>query len=215
MPRQRRLQLIGCKFNYLEVIAKADAPKAGKTMWVARCVCGSEKIYVGSELTQGRAQSCGCKRNELISSARTRHGKSQHPMYGVWRSMKARCRNPKHKAFARYGGRGIDFCSRWESFDNFWVDMSDSYAPGLTLDRIENNAGYSPENCKWVSRTAQARNTRSNRVISTPWGDMLLIEASERSGILPHTLAWRIDNGWPQEHWFIKPDVANNIMGMK
>lgn len=131
--------------------------------------------------------------------AKKTHGMSRHPAFAVWLCMVARCTRPTHKVWARYGGRGITVCDRWqESFANFWADMGPAYAPGLTLDRIDNDAGYSPENCRWVTHKVQAANTRANRWLDTSrWGRVLLQEAARLSGIGATTIAYRLNNGWP------------------
>jgi len=96
-----------------------------------------------------------------------RHGHagntSMTPVYRVWRSMRARCNNPNHKAYSSYGGRGISVCARWGLFENFLADMGEP-AKGASLDRINNNAGYSPENCRWATRAEQSRNQRTTKL---------------------------------------------------
>lgn len=175
------------------------------------CECWTEKIVVGTELTKGKTQSCGCLRTELRRAPKT-HGMSYDPFYAVWRSMLARCLNPRHKAYGRYGGRGVTVCESWLAFDNFKRDMYPTYQSGLTLDRTDNNGSYSKENCRWVCRKAQARNKRSNRYIDTPNGRMLICEAAELSGINMTTLCYRVGAGWPAERMFDTPDTANRVV---
>jgi hypothetical protein len=98
--------------------------------------------------------------------AKTTHGCTYHRLYFVWHSMMRRCYNPQHQHFTSYGGRGIKVCKRWHDIRAFIVDMDSSYTPGLSLDRINNNRGYTLKNCRWATRTEQGRNKRSNRVIT-------------------------------------------------
>ena len=94
-------------------------------------------------------------------------------------------------------------------FENFWADMGPSYAPGLELDRKDNEQGYSPENCRWIPRKSNMRNRRSSRVIDTPLGRMTVAELAERSGIGETTLLYRLANGWPAESLLTEPNARN------
>ena len=142
----------------------------------------------------------------------TTHGMSGHKAFAVWRSMWDRCHLPSHAAYARYGGRGIFVCDRWKLFKNFWEDMGPSWQEGLTLERLDNNAGYYLENCAWRDRIAQGRNKRNNTFINTPHGRMLICEAAELSGINVTTLCYRAGAGWPAKHMLDPPDLSRKIM---
>lgn len=122
----------------------------------------------------------------------TTHGMSSHHGYGVWASMLSRCTSKTNAVWKNYGGRGIKIHPRWTKFENFWSDMGDSYARGLTLERRNNDAGYEPLNCYWATRLQQGANKRNNRRIHTPWGEMTVNEASRRSGIKRATLLHRV-----------------------
>ena len=138
------------------------------------------------------------------------HGFAKHPAYWVWRSMIDRCRLSSHHAYHNYGARGISVTPRWHgSFLAFWLDMGPTYRPGLSLERIDNDAGYGPENCRWATPKEQSRNTRRSRFVRTPWGRITVVEASERSGIAVTTLLYRLDRGWPESRLFIPPDPRN------
>lgn len=209
-PHHRARDLKGLRFGRL-VVTEYAGSNGSKSLWVTRCDCGSTRTHAASELLKGRTKSCGCLRNAQQSERAATHRMSKHPAYAVWRSMLDRCRLPTHQAWARYGGRGISVCERWNSFANFWADMGPSYVSGLTLDRRDNNAGYSPENCRWVTRQVNSRNRRSNRVIQTPEGPMQLCAAAEVSGIGKTTLMYRHRAGWPSERMFDIPDVTNRV----
>lgn len=183
-----------------------------KPKWLCRCVCGNELELFTSPFLRGNYQSCGCKRKELISVKNTKHGMSRHPLYAVWDSMIARCHRPSHKSYPYYHGQGITVCEKWRtSFQAFAEDMLPLYREGLTLDRIDTTGGYSPENCRWATTTQQANNTKKNRRIITPVGEMTVAEAARTYGIKYSTLLNRVDCGWPQEALFIKTDYRNRI----
>lgn len=209
-PHHRTPDLTGQVFGRLTVLEFAGGD-GRKGWWKARCSCGTEKLFVGSELRKGRTNSCGCLAAEVASRRATTHGMSRHPVYAVWSGMLDRCELKSHFAYPRYGGRGITVCERWHRFEAFWEDMGPTYQRGLTLERKDNNAGYSPENCEWATRRAQARNTRQNRTVDTPDGRMLLCEASELTGIGMTTLEYRLDHDWPTEMLFIPPDFTNRV----
>lgn len=113
----------------------------------------------------------------------TEHGQSRHPLYVLWHAVKQRCEDTRHPMFSYYGGRGIGICREWQDWRNFIADMEPTYRRGLTLDRIDNSAGYSKSNCRWVSRKTQAQNRRSSYQLATPWGSMCAAELAERCGV--------------------------------
>src|SRR5262245_5149175 len=121
---------------------------------------------------------------------------------GRWKNMLSRCRNPNTNRYYIYGGRGIKVCQRWHKFKNFAADMGSTYRPGLTLNRIDNDKGYSPSKCNWITPARQMRNTSSNVWVDTPAGRMCLKDAAAWGGIRWLTLRNRIVSGWPKENWF-------------
>ena len=177
-----------------------------------QCDCGNTKQMLAEHVKRGMIKSCGCRRS---TAGRPRpenstHGMSAHPAYWVWRSMCDRCRLPSHKAWLRYGGRGIKVCAAWSnSFEAFWRDMGPTYVPGLSLEREDNNGGYDKKNCVWATRITQNRNKRSNVMLDTPWGYITMTEAAEKSGIGKTTLHYRVSNGWPLSRLFDPPNCAS------
>jgi hypothetical protein len=120
------------------------------------------------------------------------------PLYKRWAGIKTRCYNASSVSYPYYGGRGILMCDQWRnSYEAFEADMLPSWQPGLTLDRIDNDGPYSPQNCRWATRTEQMRNMRGNVFIDTPWGSMTLADAAIRSGIDATMLGWRLKNSKP------------------
>jgi len=210
VPHHRTPNLKGQKFGELTVLGYAGGD-GKKSWWKTRCSCGSVQLHVGAELRKGHTRSCGCRKGEWIRERITRHGRSSHPLHHVWSSMIARCTYPKAAAYPRYGGRGISVCERCGVFENFWEDMAGSWEPGLSLDRIDNAANDPPENCRWATPRQQARNTSKNRMIDTPAGRMLVVEAAELSGINVTTLLYRLGAGWPTNELFRPPDFTNRI----
>lgn len=153
------------------------------------CECGSDTRFVlVAVLRRGEAQSCGCLHKERV----TKHGMWNQPLFNVWRAMHDRCYNQKNKRYQRYGARGITVCDRWHSLENFVADMSHSYKAGLTLDRIDNNRPYSPDNCRWATRSEQNRNYSRNVVFTWNGETLCLMEWAEKLGLNYGTLWDRI-----------------------
>lgn len=193
-----RKDLTGRTFGYLDVI-EFSSRHAGKALWLCRCRCGTEKVVDGHNLSSGHTTSCGCKRLEPPPKT-ILHGLSATRAHRIWRKMLARCNAPSDKAYARYGGRGIKVCERWLDFANFYADMGDP-PDGMSIDRIDNDLGYSPENCRWATSTEQSMNRRCVIVIEQDGLRMTAREWSERLGIKARTIKYRIRAGWPPERW--------------
>lgn len=139
--------LKGLKFNRWLVVSISHKSKNNGWMWKCLCDCGNESTVGQAQLTGNHSKSCGCLRKEICSENKT-HGMSNTPIYQRWVAMKTRCNNKENPT---YGGKNIEYCTSWSSFENFYKDMGDSFHPELELDRIDVTLGYSKENCRWVN----------------------------------------------------------------
>lgn len=154
--------LIGEKFGKLTVISRfQENTKSGRAQWVCRCDCGNTTIVPTYRLTCGETKSCGCKRYESHNKV---HGMTKTDIHNKWLQIKQRCLDKNYKAYQNYGAVGITICDEWK--DDFVAFMNwsykNGYREGLSLDRIDNSKGYSPDNCRWVTWKDQCNNRRSN-----------------------------------------------------
>jgi hypothetical protein len=154
----RAWDMTGTRAGRLLAVAVAGRTGRGDLVWECACECGGRAVVRGTRLRSGGTLSCGCLQRERSRAAATIHGRSESAEYRSWVSMIARCENPKYHHFHGYGGRGITICPEWrESFAVFLRDMG-RRPPGTSLDRINNDKGYGPENCRWATRVEQSRN---------------------------------------------------------
>ena len=198
--------LTGKKFGRLTVVEKAN--NIGKKVaWLCLCDCGNKKVVSSTCLVSGHTKSCGCIRTELSRERVTTHGLSKtSELYAEWARLKRRCNNPNCEAYKNYGGRGIKVCDEWNDASVFvsWC-LSNGYKKGLTLDRIDNNKGYSPSNCRWVTRKVQANNKRNNRLITYKDVTLTLAQWSEKLNMSYSVLKYRLSNKWDIETAFTTP----------
>lgn len=161
-----------------------------------RCVCG-RIVTIRKSHYLGETKSCGCQRSRLLSESARKHGMRDTPTYQAWRGMKERCYNPGHASYAYYGARGIAVCERWrDNFAAFLADMGKMPADSMTIDRLDNDANYSPANCRWATKTQQNRNHRNTIWLEVDGVRKCMGEWAEIYGIPYGRLAQRIARGW-------------------
>lgn len=204
--RGRKRNLVGCIFDRLTVLAKADDRvfKSGfSAYWWCVCECGALKEINGSNLVTRQILSCGCKRVEVTRQQSIRHGAAttgkKTKTYRIWIGMKTRCENPNTNMFDRYMGRGIGVCEEWRaSYETFLRDMGEC-PPGMSLDRIDNNKGYSKENCRWATRFQQANNTEKNRFFEYNGKRLTIAEWARELSVSPDLLRHRLLRHGPEK----------------
>lgn len=194
--------IAGMRFGKWTVIQLAGKNKYGAYMWTCRCDCGVVRDVQGSTLRRGNSTSCGCDRSCHNPGNRI-HGGKKERLYGVWHGMRDRCENPHGKYYQRYGARGITVCSEWNDYSIFrdWA-LQNGYDPSLqkyecTLDRIDNNLGYYPENCRWTNQREQSNNRASNHLLTYNGETHTISEWSHITGLNKHTIRQRVGRlGW-------------------
>lgn len=183
----------GTVFGQLMTVGRAFRAKHGYRVWTV-CTCGNLFLAYKASLLDGGTRSCECKKK----LGRPKHGKCCSKVYRAWYAMKTRCTNRNAPGYKNYGGRGITICERWQTFENFFADMGD-VPPGCSLDRIDNNKGYTPENCRWADRKTQARNRRFCVFLTHDGETKHINEWAEELGISTTTIRSRYVNGWTTE----------------
>lgn len=177
------------KLIAIEIDMQKKIEKPRFNFWICRCDCGNMTSVNTRDLNSGHTKSCGCLKN------RCTHGLTGQLPYRIWRHILARSFNPKAQHYDRYGGRGIKVCDRWLRFENFIEDMGMPFN-GATIERIDNDKGYSPENCRWATRKEQAHNTTRNVWLEYQGERKILTDWSRDLGINKFTIMHRLKRGW-------------------
>lgn len=200
----RFIDLTGKQFDRLCVIKRVENNKYGNSVWLCQCDCGVQLRVRGDSLIKGNTKSCGCLRKEKVIERAKTHGKTNTKCYMEWANMKARCYNPNSKQYKDYGGRGITMCERWrKSFEAFYADVSELPnfgKEGYSINRIDNNGNYEPNNVEWADDITQANNKRNNHLITYNGKTQSLSQWAAEKGLKRSTLEQRIN----KYHWNIE-----------
>lgn len=211
MSRPR--DLTGCRFGRLLVIAYSHSiprrPRGAHRYWTCQCDCGRVATVLHDSLIGNNTRSCGCLRSQTTAARHYAHGQAigrGTALYRAWRSMKVRCYRKTALGYATHGARGITVCDRWlHSFTAFAEDMGPHPGYGYSLDRKDNNGNYSPENCRWATRTEQNRNTRRNHRLFFRGEWKCLSEWAHLLHLRPGTILLRLRLGWTVERALATP----------
>lgn len=209
--------------RYGRLVAEHFAGKTnGRTMWACRCDCGNVKEVRAAYLQAGQTRSCGCLEREMRRLNNLKHGEAKASKgevtveYATWNRMKSRCYSKKNQNFKDYGGRGIFVCVRWLSGDGalsgyecFLADMGRRPSNTHSIDRIDNDGPYSPENCRWATKALQARNRRSSSVYTVKGSTGCIAQLCEEFMVPRKLVTERILNGWDPERAFSTPSAWN------
>lgn len=210
----RTNNIVGQRFGKLTVISRAKNPNNRETehhaYWRCLCDCGNYHSARGSDLKSGNVQSCGCLQKEKT----TTHGMRQTPIYSEWCSIKQRCYNSNNNSYKDYGKRGISMCERWKnSFEAFYEDVSKLpyfNKTGYSLNRIDNDGNYEPNNVEWADDKTQANNKRNNHLVKYNGKTQTIAQWADELGINQHTLYSRIlTYHWSVERALTTPVKSN------
>jgi hypothetical protein len=204
--------LVGQKFGNA-IVLKRVANKGGRVAYLCKCDCGNEFVTTALNLKSGDTKSCGCIRAKMLSSRNERHGKSKTRLYRIWLGIKKRCTNKNESCYKNYGGRGIKICDEWvNNYPAFetWANAN-GYNENLTIDRIDVNGNYCPNNCRWITKQEQGYNKRNSRFIEYNNKKRTVAEWAKELGINYDTIHLRLQRGWPIE----KVLSRENYHGMK
>jgi len=195
---------IGLRISHVIILGSFKKRKSKTIRTYFRCKCDCGKIFLAQKwnLLRGYSiKSCGCKTREIISFSSRKHGMSATSEYRIYFAMKKRCLDPSAVGYPRYGGRGITICDEWiKSFENFYADMGPRPSLRHSLERLDNELGYSKENCKWATATEQNNNKRSNRKYTYQDELITVAQIAKRIGMSYHKLWARLRAGWSLEN---------------
>ena len=196
------LDVTGDRYGRLTAIRFAYS-KNGNRHWEFLCECGQTKVIALRDVRNGHTRSCGCLFIEMLKSRKKENPPSKHPLYGIWTHMISRCHKESCKDYYKYGARGIRVCERWlHSFWDFVSDMGDRPSKDHSIDRIDNDGDYAPENCRWADHFTQANNKRSNRNLTYKGKTQSLACHCHEHNLNYYRVKARLQLGWTVEQAF-------------
>jgi len=194
------LDLTGMKFGRLTAIHIGPRGPRNILRWKCACSCGSRSLVTVANLRNNHTRSCGCLLIELRPSFRRTHGQSRSPEHKSWAKIKERCYNPKDIGFKDYGKRGIKMCARWrKSFAAFLKDVGLRPSPSHSIDRVDNDGNYTPNNCRWATYFQQANNRRGNHILHHAGKSQTIAQWERDLGFKTGTIGCRLFQGWSEE----------------
>jgi hypothetical protein len=209
----KKIDLTGKKVGYLTAI-KRSRDASGTVAWECLCECGKTTFIRTNDFTRGIRKSCGCARDYFISKTLSRHGCYKDRLYRIWEGMRRRCSYKKDQNYKHYGGRGIKVCEEWETdFVNFreWA-IDNGYEENLTIDRIDCNGNYEPDNCRWATMKEQLRNTRRNHYITFNGERKLITDWANELDISLSGIYKRINRGVPEKYLLLERKELKEVM---
>ena len=200
---------VGVRWGRLTVIGLSLKKNGSQRLWDCVCDCGKTIAVYHANLVSGATKSCGCWHKEWILHKFTKHGLSNKiPEYNIWNGIKQRCRNPNTKQYKDYGGRGISICDRWNDFSNFIKDMGFRPTNKHSIERLDVNGNYEPQNCIWLLIKDQSKNRRDIRYLTINGVTKTIMDWAKENNIRPGLIKDRIDIlKWPiNDKLFIPAD---------
>jgi hypothetical protein len=206
-----RIDLTGQRFARLVVLVRGPR-NVDKTTWVCRCDCGNECVVRTVSLRGGDTRSCGCYKLQRISETQHKHGDTGSPLYCTWRTMRRRVLDPNDRQYPNYGARGITIAAEWLEFVVFkkWA-LENGYQRSLSIDRIDNDGPYCPENCRWADKKTQNRNKRTNHLLTYRGKTACISEHAEDHGMTHAEVRSRLKLGWTVERILETPMKRRSI----
>jgi hypothetical protein len=193
------MKAIGLQFGSLTILPTPQA-LATRRRVLCRCVCGAIVEVSETNLRSKSGAKCGCAKREKQRVTHTIHGLNATPEHRIWGGMKNRCENPNNRSFPEYGERGISVCERWMKFENFLADMGPRQSPRHSVERLDNERHYEPNNCRWATPQKQGNNKRNNRILEHCGRSMTLAMWAREMRLSPDTLERRLNLlKWPVE----------------